>query len=127
VALVDPPALFTFQEEDAWPENCSTGRGTGIDAVPPPPGLFINACPNPAPSGTFELVIEFTLEVSVPGVNIAVVNAQGEIVSILMRDQIVSANSPTSVSWFLDGVPPGDYRAYFRAGQLETSGDLQVQ
>lgn len=153
VSLVEPPPLFTFNPADAWSTNCSQDARSdptrsnpaasgdqwnereiaeisGImgdpQPVPPPPGLFINACPNPAPPGTPEIVIEFRLDVQVSGVNIAIVNSRGEIVRVLMRDQFVERDRLTQASWLLDGVPPGDYRAYFRGGNLESFGDLKV-
>jgi hypothetical protein len=96
-------------------------------SVPPPPGLQISACPNPAPPGTSEITIEFLLEVRVPSVNLAIVNASGQTVQVLMRDQPAPQNTIFQVSWPLEGVPSGDYRAYFLAGSLETSGDIQLQ
>jgi hypothetical protein len=96
--------------------------------VPPlPPGLAISACPNPAPPATPEIGIEFRLDVRVPSVNLAIVNASGQIVRVLMLEENVETERQYRVPFLLEGIPRGDYRAYFRAGQLETAGDLQIQ
>lgn len=140
VSLVDPTTFFTFNANNAWPTTCTgPAPSPAVDGdqplpgappppgVPPPPGLFINACPNPAPPGALEIVIEFRLDVRVPSVNLAIVNSRGEIIAVLMRDEIVEVDQLRRVPWLLEGVPPGTYRAYFRGGRLETSGDLVVQ
>lgn len=140
VSLVDPTPFFTFNASNTWPATCTGPAASAAvhgaqplpaapspPGVPPPPGLFINACPNPAPPGALEIVIEFRLDVHVPSVNLAIVNSQGEIIAVLMRNELVEEDQLRRVPWLLEGVPPGTYRAYFRAGRLETSGDLVVQ
>ncbi len=149
VTLVDPGPFFTFDPENAWPSFCAGSQGTGPAeplphradkseeppgapsdrplTVPPPQGLIINACPNPAPPGTPEIVITFVLEVRRPAVNLGIVNDRGEIVARLLEGAPVEVDREVTVRWLLEGVPAGDYRAYFLAGDLETSGDLRVE
>lgn len=136
VTLVDPAPIFSFDPENAWATTCGPPGGPGKIAsqpaptpasVPPPPGLAISACPNPAPPGTPEITIEFRLDVRVPSVNLAIVNSSGQIVQVLLMDEAAPMGSTIRASWLLEGITPGDYRAYFLAGSLETSGDIQVQ
>jgi hypothetical protein len=147
VTLIEAPPFFTFSPADAW--NC---RGTLLSptpdsepppvppelplsefrirqpaGVPPPEGLFISACPNPAPAGSREMVIEFMLEVQTPGVNLAIINDLGAFARELLVDFTAVPGDLYTVTWLLDGVKPGDYRAYFAAGELETYGDLRVE
>lgn len=140
VTLVDPAPLFRFDPGNTWPLCSSLARGDAGDnpaaehaapeqppGVPPPPGLSIAACPNPAPPGTPTLTIQFRLDVRVPSVNLAIVSSRGEIVRVLLDHRVVGVNEVVRVPWPLDGVEPGAYRAYFLAGRLETSGDLKVE
>jgi hypothetical protein len=135
VTLVDPGPFFSYDRENAWPAPCAgpIGRSSpegepdrGAFAVPPPAGLAISACPNPAPPGTREIVITFRLDVRRPSVNLAIVNDRGLIVARLLENYAAEVDREVSVPWLLDGVPPGSYRAYFLAGDLESEGDLRV-
>lgn len=123
VTLIEPPPFFAFDPANAW--SCQ-GSFRGPATVPPPEGLFISVCPNPAPPGTREIRIDFTLEIQTPGVNLAIVDNRGLIVRELLLGFRVEKDVPQTVRWLLDGVDPGDYRAYFTAGQIETSGDIRV-
>ena len=127
VTVVDPPDFFAFHPEDAWPTVCGPGARPDPAAVPPPPGLDIQACPNPAPPGTTEIRIEFRLEASARSVNLAIVSQSGEIMAELITNRAVGAEVPVTAVWPLRNVPPGDYRAYFLAGAIESSGDLRVE
>jgi hypothetical protein len=127
VTVVDPPDFFSYNPEDAWPNTCTPGARSGPAAVPPPPGLDIQACPNPAPPGTTEIEIEFRLETSARSVNLAIISQDGEILAELLQNRAVGADVPIRVVWPLRNVPAGDYRAYFLAGAIETSGDLRVE
>ncbi len=49
------------------------------------------------------------------------------VVAELLQGASAAAEALISVRWLLDGVPPGDYRAYFLAGAIETNGDLLVE
>jgi hypothetical protein len=127
VTVVDPPDFFSYRPEDAWSNICGPGARPDPAAVPPPPGLEIRACPNPAPPGTTEIQIEFRLEASARSVNLAIVAQDGRILAELLRGTPVGADVTTTAVWPLGDVPPGDYRAYFLAGPLESSGDLRVE
>jgi hypothetical protein len=125
--LIDPPDFFAFAPENAWPAQCAApARKLGVNPVPPPPGLDIQACPNPAPPGTEAITIQFRLETTARNVNLAIVSHDGEVVAELLQGASAAAEQQITVRWLLDGVPPGDYRAYFLAGAIETSGDLRV-
>jgi hypothetical protein len=130
VTLVDPGPFFSYREENAWPSTCTGPRAAGgapPAAVPPPSGLLIEACPNPAPPGTTEITFHFRLEVRRPSVNLGIVNDRGLIVARLLEDYSASADVDVEAKWLLDGVEPGDYRAYFLADDIESSGDLRVE
>jgi hypothetical protein len=126
--LVDPPDFFTYEPVNAWPAQCaSPARKPTVEPVPPPPGLDIQACPNPAPPGTEAITIQFRLETTSRNVNLAIVSHEGEIVAELLQGATAAADAQITVRWLLDGVSPGDYRAYFLAGAIETNGDLRVE
>lgn len=127
VTVVDPPDFFSYRPEDAWPSTCEPGGRPDPSAVPPPPGLEIRACPNPAPPGTTEIRFEFRLETSARSVNLAVIAQDGRILAQLLQNTPVGADVLTTTAWPLSNVPAGDYRAYFLAGAIETSGDLHVE
>jgi hypothetical protein len=127
VTVIDPPDFFTYNPDDAWPAICEPGAKPGPSAVPPPPGLDIQACPNPAPPGTTEIQIQFRLEASARSVNLAIVSQDGEILAELITNRAVGADVPVTAVWTLRNVPPGDYRAYFLAGAIESTGDLRVE
>jgi hypothetical protein len=127
VTVIDPPAFFTYNPDDAWPAVCEPGAKPGPASVPPPPGLDIQACPNPAPPGTTEIQIQFRLEASARSVNLAIVSQDGEILAELITNRAVGADVPVTAVWTLRNVPPGDYRAYFLAGAIESTGDLRVE
>jgi hypothetical protein len=125
ITLVDPGPFFSFDPDNAWPATCANPRTAA--AVPPPSGLVIEACPNPAPPGTDEITIRFRLDVRRPSVNIGIVNDRGLIVARLLEDYAAEVDREVEVQWLLEGVSPGDYRAYFLADDLESSGDLRVE
>jgi len=125
VTLIDPGPFFSFDPDDAWPSTCTGSRSPA--AVPPPSGLLIEACPNPAPPGTREITIHFRLDVRRPSVNLGIVNDRGLIVARLLEDYPAAADLDVEATWLLDGVSPGDYRAYFLADNIESSGDLRVE
>jgi hypothetical protein len=126
--LVDPPDFFTFEPVNAWSTQCAApARKPNADPVPPPPGLDIQACPNPAPPGTEAITIQFRLDSTSRDVNLAIVRHDGEVVAELLQGASAAADVQISVRWLLDGVAPGDYRAYFLAGAIETNGDLRVE
>jgi hypothetical protein len=125
--VIDPPDFFSFHEEDAWSSACAPGGKPSPEAVPPPSGLEIRACPNPAPPGTTEIRIEFQLDASARNVNLAIVSQDGRIFAELIQGTPIGADVPVTVVWTLRNVPPGDYRAYFAAGAIQTSGDLRVE
>lgn len=127
VTVIDPPDFFSFNPDDAWPAVCEPGAKPSPSAVPPPPGLDIQACPNPAPPGTTEIRIQFRLDASARSVNLAIVSQGGEILAELITNRAVGADVPVTAVWPLRNVPPGDYRAYFLAGAIESTGDLLVQ
>lgn len=125
VTLVDPGPFFSFNPDDAWPSTCTGPRGPA--AVPPPSGLVIEACPNPAPPGTKEITFRFRLDVRRPRVSLGIVDNRGLIVARLLENYPAEADREVEVQWLLDGVPAGDYRAYFLADDIESSGDLRVE
>ena len=125
VTLIDPGPFFSFDEESAWPSTCTGPRAPA--AVPPPSGLLIEACPNPAPPGTKEITFHFRLDVRRPSVNLGIVNDRGLIVARLLEDYSAAADQDYEVKWLLEGVSTGDYRAYFLADNIESSGDLRVE
>lgn len=137
VTLIDPGPFFAYEQDNAWPSTCTGPRSPGgaapheatppPAAVPPPSGLLIEACPNPAPPGTREITFHFRLNVRRPSVNLGIVNDRGLIVARLLEDYSASADADVEVEWLLDGVSPGDYRAYFLADDIESSGDLRVE
>lgn len=125
VTLIDPGPFFSFDPENAWPSTCTGPRAPA--AVPPPSGLLIEACPNPAPPGTKEITFHFRLDVRRPSVNLGIVNDRGLIVARLLEDYSAAADQDYEVKWLLEGVSTGDYRAYFLADNIESSGDLRVE
>ncbi len=142
VTLIDPGPFFAYEQDNAWASTCTgprSPRGAAPReatppravpppaAVPPPSGLLIEACPNPAPPGTREITFHFRLNVRRPSVNLGIVNDRGLVVARLLEDYSASADADVEVEWLLDGVSPGDYRAYFLADDIESSGDLRVE
>jgi hypothetical protein len=125
VTLIDPGPFFSYDRDNAWPATCTGPRGPA--AVPPPSGLVIEACPNPAPPGAKEITFRFRLDVRRPRVNLGIVNTSGLIVARLLEDYPAEADREVDVQWLLDGVSPGDYRAYFLADDIESWGDLRVE
>jgi hypothetical protein len=129
ITLVDPLDFFEFDRANAWPE-CNVG-GTPApptESVPPPAGIRIEACPNPArlADGDRRMVFRFLPTVE-QRINLAVFDDRGRLVREIVVDRNLQADIPYEFSWDLAGVSAGDYRAYFRAGSLESNSDLRVE
>ncbi len=128
LTLVEPQKFFEFDPANAWRE-CQDGGGLAApehDFVPPPPGLEIAVCPNPAPATADVMTFQFELTTQ-RLVNIGILDDRGRIVRKLAVNQPYAPNTRHSISWFIRDVPAGNYRAYFRAGDIESNGDLRIE
>jgi hypothetical protein len=129
VTLIDPPDFFDFDRSNAWPE-CNVGGAPSPPAgsIPPPPGIRIEVCPNPASltDGDRRMLFRFVPVVE-QRINLAVFDDRGRLVREIVVDRNLQANVPQEFAWDLTGVSAGDYRAYFRAGSLESNSDLRVE
>jgi len=126
--LVEPPDFFDFDQSNAW-RSCSADvpGAPQQEFVPPPPGIALEVCPNPAPAGTETILFRFELDIRVPSVNLGIIDDRGRLVRELVVDQTFDTDIFHEVTWFVLDTPPGDYRAYFRAGTLESNGDVRIE
>lgn len=132
VTLVEPLDFFDFDPANAWRQCTEGAAGTPQQPspsgafVPPPPGVNIEVCPNPAPAGTEDM--RFVLQLDIDArVNLAVFDDRGRLITRLLVNRNLGTGAPSEVRWFIETMPPGDYRAYFKAGALESSSDLRIE
>ncbi len=127
--LVEPLRFFEFDPANSW-LICDVPGALGAPAtryIPAPPGTHLEVCPNPAPAGTQSITFRFRLDVRVPTVNLGVFDRQGRLIQGLVVARSFDTDVWHEVQWFVGGVPAGDYRAYFRAGTLESAGDVRIE
>lgn len=126
ITLVEPADFFDFDPSNTWPE-CNVPGGAPLQHhVPPPSGISVFVCPNPAPAGTREMLFRFTLQIDAR-VNLAILDDRGRIVRELLVNANLGTNIERDVIWNIKDQPPGDYRAYLRAGSSESNSDLRIE
>jgi hypothetical protein len=126
VTLVEPPLFFTFDPANTWRECSTPSPSPPVGHVPPPSGIQIQVCPNPAPPGTRQMSFRLTLTSS-RRVNLGIFDDRGRLVRELLVDRNLASDIEHEVNWDIVTTPPGNYRAYFRAGTLESHSDLRIE
>jgi hypothetical protein len=127
--LIEPPEFFDAANPEMWPVCLICGTYAAPHEAPvPPPGGDEGICTGANPTSV-PLCIEYTITIECD-VTLSIFSVQGEEVVTLVR-KIQSAGT-YSLYWNLNDwqgarVPAGTYRAYFKAGDLMTYGDIVVK